>query len=187
MECPKDLIERAKVLYYNGRGFQAPGTGVDDCFVLCKYKSESELSPSEMTSLIEKTGCKSCEQIEYLGHLFITIHWSDYKYHAKVLTELLRMGVSYAIQNRVQVWFDHKVETEYTDEREQELMLESYEKLNRLYQFFHNQCFDYNWTLPKGKELAKKLYEEHKNTLDPYDNHYDWPIFQKAYDKETLI
>jgi cold shock CspA family protein len=104
--CPSDLARRASILYHNGFGFQGPDNGVNDCFVLAKYKNEDELSEEQMMQLRTASGAQSCYQDNCLGRNFIAIKWYDYKYRESVLTTMLRMGISFCVLNKLDVWFD---------------------------------------------------------------------------------
>jgi C3HC4-type zinc finger (RING finger) protein len=192
--CPADVKDRGDILYCNGFGFQSPGSGTDT-FVLCKYRDEDELTSLQVQQLREKSGAKSCKQIFFLGRSFITIEWFDYKYREMVLTEMLRMGISFSTMNKVGIWFDHEKEQEYTDHRFQELLfkhitdgLEKYPKMFKgfMSSFFTNACYDYNWTLPEGQDLARHFQKQDLENRE-YDNHYLWPIFTQSYDPETLM
>lgn len=189
MDCPKDLANRASILAWNGFGFQGPSEGVDNMFVPCLCRN---LSVDELQRLKKLSGSNTVECDKIIIE-FLAVHWTEYDKIPKILTSLLTMGISFTTQTKLRIYFDAKIDKEYTPELEEIKAIKEYSDpifLNYPDLFkdaFYNM---WNWKTIEGKEFCKlireKTFRSNPQNMDTKENYYLWKIFQN-YDPKTLM
>lgn len=103
MTCPTNLQKRAEILMWNGFGFQAPGTGERQNFVLCWCE---ELTKEEIEKLRILSGAVTANSDDWLGRGYITVAWNEYNKITKVLNSMLEMGHPFSTTNKLNMHFE---------------------------------------------------------------------------------
>jgi hypothetical protein len=116
MSAPQDLIRRASVLYHNTLlGFQGPGVGVEDIFILCfqNYhysKPEAKgthidthcvINDSTIQKLKEMSGSTTLAADSWIGKEYLKIHWTEYPKIWTILNCMLQLGISFQTMNKL--------------------------------------------------------------------------------------
>lgn len=192
--CPIDFQEYFNILYNNGFGFQPPG-GVKDRFILA-WISE-DLSEERIKKLNDLANTKTVLCGDYLGYNYISIHWTEFEEkHRDTLTSLLKMGISFTTQNKLEVRFtpDDEVYTpasmeikfikKFTDTWE-----ELQTRFGNMEQFmniiYYRSCYVilkiWNYETLNGENFCNYLrasLNKKEASYDKKSNYWKWPSFQ---------
>jgi hypothetical protein len=195
MTCPENIKKRARILFYNGFGFQSPGEGAgDNVFVICKC-GDNVISEEKLEIVKQTSGVSSLKIHDWLGRDFITIHWSEYCKIPQVLNCMLFQGIPFTTNTKLSVYFKsgkhyskEVEELKAIKQREKEL-LQSPSIINMITIFPDAMFKSWNYSTKKGKDFCK-LIREKKGKKPQCEktakgNYFNWDIFQD-YDPITL-
>ena len=108
LKCPEEVAQRAKILYYNGFGYQFTDelTGCENgYFVIAKLSDEIDSNTlSEIMDISETTTLGNCEN--FLGYNYLKLLWNEHHLIDIVLTTLLQKGISFTTNNELEVYFN---------------------------------------------------------------------------------
>ena len=191
MSAPEELKRRGATLYYNGFGFQPPGEGVEDVFVIAKLSRDYEENLWEKVR--ELSGSESVERINWLGRVFVQLHWSEYAIIEHVLTAMLKVGMSFSPMSKLDPCFtpDDKVFSRSNQEKKWLIQYGQDETLLHIIKntIGHNISHEWNWVTEEGKNFCrsyrKKLGKSEHCSKPQKHNYFMWHHFQN-YDECTL-
>ena len=189
MSCPDNLKKRAQVLMTNGFGFQAPGSGEGDNFVICWC---DELTEEQLARLKSLSGANTIKSDNYIGRGYLAVRWDEYNKITRILNVMLEMGCSFSTVTKLNVHF--RSDEIYSPELEELKALQMYEKYEKDFGCIMPTLPDaalkiWNWKTPEGRAFCQKhRSRNHKKppNLQSKGNYYLWPIFQN-YDPTTLL
>lgn len=191
MTCPVNMQRRAEILSINGFGFQAPGTGERQNFVICWCE---ELTKEQIEILKCLSGAITVDSGDWLGRGYVTVRWDEYDKINKVLNSMLEMNCAFSTVSKLNMHFE-KGEN-YSPELEEIKAIKAHKKFEKDFGYsmltmksFWPLYKIWNWKTEEGKAFCHKQRQEAGKTPASYQskhNYYLWPIFQN-YDPETLM
>ena len=195
LPCPENIKKRARILFYNGFGFQSPGEGAgQNEFVIVKC-GDNVISEEKLEVVKQTSGVSSLKIHDWLGKDFITIHWSEYCKIPQVLNCMLFQGISFTTNTKLSVYF--KSGKHYSKEVEELKAIKQREKellqspnIITMITIFPDAMFKaWNYKTRKGKEFCEMIREKKgkksQNEKTAKGNYFKWDIFQ-GYDPLTL-
>lgn len=205
--CPPDVIFRAQVSYENGFGFQGPLGGDSQEYYLCiingilnedaearKYSrwSKGEPDVDDMDALRLASGSKTLRLGDFIGKVFLAIHWTEHELIPAVLTKFVELGFNFQLQIKTLPGYGPTYgDTEFTlellekalERNARNIIAINYLRYMVLHPHenhgFENYFDPWNWKTVKGKDFCKWLRTQAK--LDPIedetthkDNYFMW-------------
>jgi hypothetical protein len=190
--CPREFKKRALILYSKGFGFQPPGTGITDVFIICFYKKL--LNKEELVRLNKISNCRTVNTKIWFYEPYLEIHWTEYGKIKNVFNALLKMNISFRLQNKLRVSFNPITDKKYSETILEQKIINYYRQLEDEYIhskiIFDGVLFDiWNWKTSDGQIYCKHL-RKLKNLPDIDINHssnyYNWEEFHNI-DINTLL
>lgn len=196
MSCPEDVKRRGLILYHNSfAGFQEPGGGGPNCFLLCFCKN---LRDEEINQIKELSGSTTLEQGDFIGRDFLEINWTEYNKIEAILNIMLQLGYGYQVMTKSLVSFDPAVDKVFSRQAVEKKSIDQMKQLlslcpNRIYDSRMDDIYfdPWNYITEEGRQFCNELRRMNKMQIlsppyDQEDNYFKWPIFQN-YDPQTLL
>lgn len=188
--CTKEFRKRALILYTKGFGFQPPGTGITDVFIICFCKNL--LTDTELSNINKMAKCISVKSKMWQSQAYLEIHWSEHDKIPQVFNSLLKMGISFRLHNKLCLTFDPEFDSEFSIEIMEQKAIDHYSKLEynvNSKMVFDNVLFDvWNWKTTRGKKYCRHL-RSLRNLPEIGSNHssnyFNWDEF-KGINLQTL-
>lgn len=189
--CPDEVKERAEILcYYGVSGFRMLGGDVVDRFMICMFNDKTLVD--NLDAIRDESGCTSLtldafDPDDTTGVRELHVHWRDHDKIHSTLDTLLKRGYSFLVFTGDIVFFDAKIDTEFSlvvlEKKIIELVKSEFLRGETPHVAY--SC-EWNYTSAEGKIFAKAL--EADKSLKFWNARWDYnklPLFQ-SYDKKTL-
>ncbi len=192
-----NVQKRGAILFWNGFGFQSPGVGVGDVFALAYTK---DLSNEQVNNIRSLSGASTFAHNDWIGHPYITIHWTEYNKHVAVFNAMLELGISFKTTGNLKTYFHATKDNQYSRQIEEIKAIQQFDKNKKLFDISlidyidlipgngRNWLKEWNWVTTEGKNFCKQLRRELRKkpyNLNSKDNYLNWDIF-KNYNPNTL-
>lgn len=165
--------------------------GTRDSYVICFCRSSFEhVADTVVSSIRNETGCETLMFDDFIGHGYLSVHWTEFSKIEAVLTALLQKGHSFQLVNCMNLPYSpEKGDSMFRWSTLEEKVIQRLKKLladplfadarNEL--LFREQFTDpWIWKTDEGKALCKRL--RHLKHLpveaDEKENFWKWPCFK---------
>lgn len=182
--CPEIVVQRAKILYHNGFGFQGPRDGTnEDIFILSTLPDDFAL----IEKMKDELKVKTVKVIDWIGRDFLTVHWTEYHRRFEILTFLLKNNISFQLMMKNKPRFtpeDNEVNMQYIEHK----MIDLYHQMGDLAdRLLENLDKSYNWQTPEGKEFCRQLRIKKRKSPDNTQSKHNYYRHFKNCDFNTLL
>ena len=188
--------ECRRILNFNAFGWQPCGKN-DQYLAFAQIRTE--LSNAVLEQIKQDSGAVSLEQVDFIGHCFLTVHYSDEYLIEKILNQLLKNGISFLTHNKLEIKFDPNIHDEYSREIEESLAIQEMRSNIKNYNYSfrvqlkgkHAYTHPWNWQTNEGKqfsfELRRLLNCKHLSCNNPQHDYRQWSCFKESQSpKESL-
>lgn len=207
-----DLVKnRSNILWLNGFGYEPPKNTNSSHFIIC-YCSK-KIVEDNLDLIKRAISVNSLELDEWIGHVYLKIHWSEYSKINQVFTTLLQLGISFTIANRLKVKFPSDFISSQQDQNLNKLItfnprvmeLQSIKHIKELQKHLSNEylmsslsevcCDPWNWETAEGRDFCMNVlrpmyrmpnYPLSQLLKNKTDNYYLWNVFEEC-DFTTLL
>jgi hypothetical protein len=192
MECPQDIKNRARILFYNGfKGFQPPEEMIGpNIFVICWCSDD--LTLEQVDKIKEISGTNTLKHGDYLGRGYMEIRWDEHHKISTIFNSMLQLGHWFRTNNKGNAGFNpEKGDNQFTfDLMEKKIVIQNKELFSLNPSLITSDVYCNPWNYSTTEGLAFCYFLREKKQMSPIDynnkaNYFNWPIFQN-YDQNTL-